>query len=160
MPRDQPARRVPPLVPADAPEFVRDVTAVMMAGRGDEIPVSAMPVDGTFPPGTTALREAQYRRRGAASGTPISASSAASAASSARTASSAPNTTTEEALAEAPAGFKSAPVNARGFPIAASRCRFYVEDCTGCGICVEDCPALSPTRARDTAPSTWPTSCR
>ncbi len=43
----------PAIVPADAPEFVRTVTAVMMAGRGDELPVSALPVDGTYPSGTT-----------------------------------------------------------------------------------------------------------
>ena len=47
------ARDSPPLVPADAPEFVRSVTATMMAGRGDELPVSALPVDGTYPSGTT-----------------------------------------------------------------------------------------------------------
>ena len=42
-----------PIVPADAPEFVRTVTAPMMAGKGDELPVSALPVDGTYPRGTT-----------------------------------------------------------------------------------------------------------
>jgi hypothetical protein len=41
-------------VPAHAPEFVRAVTAEMMAGRGDDLPVSALPVDGTYPSGTTA----------------------------------------------------------------------------------------------------------
>ena len=44
----------PPIVPASAPEFVREVTARMMEGLGDEIPVSPMPVDGTFPSGTAA----------------------------------------------------------------------------------------------------------
>ena len=44
-------------VPADAPEFVRDVTAEMMAGRGDALPVSALPVDGTYPSGTTACEK-------------------------------------------------------------------------------------------------------
>ena len=43
--------------PADAPEFVRTVTATMMAGRGDELPVSALPVDGTYPSGTTAYEK-------------------------------------------------------------------------------------------------------
>ena len=47
------AREPLPLVPPDAPEFVRTVTAAMMAGRGDELPVSALPVDGTYPSGTT-----------------------------------------------------------------------------------------------------------
>src|SRR5499425_431678 len=46
-----------PLVPADAPEFVRTVTAAMMAGQGDDLPVSALPVDGTYPSGTTAYEK-------------------------------------------------------------------------------------------------------
>ena len=52
------ARELAPIVPAHAPEFVRTVTAAMMAGRGDELPVSALPVDGTYPSGTT-----QYEKR-------------------------------------------------------------------------------------------------
>ncbi|HSR71968.1 MAG TPA: pyruvate:ferredoxin (flavodoxin) oxidoreductase, partial [Kiloniellales bacterium] len=44
----------PPIVPENAPEFVRRVTAVMMAGRGDELPVGALPADGTYPSGTAA----------------------------------------------------------------------------------------------------------
>ena len=62
------------------------VTAKMLAGRGDEIPVSALPVDGTFPSRHRRLREAQHRRDRAASGSRTCASSAANAASSARTA--------------------------------------------------------------------------
>ena len=50
-------REPPPPVPAEAPEFVRSVTAEMMAGRGDELPVSALPVDGTYPSGTTAYEK-------------------------------------------------------------------------------------------------------
>ncbi|PRC62114.1 hypothetical protein C6A85_04805, partial [Mycobacterium sp. ITM-2017-0098] len=50
--------RVPaPLVPESAPEFVRSVTAEMMAGRGNLLPVSALPVDGTYPSGTTAYEK-------------------------------------------------------------------------------------------------------
>src|SRR6185369_11853859 len=47
------ARELPAMVPAGAPEFVRTVTAAMMAGLGDGLPVSALPVDGTYPSGTT-----------------------------------------------------------------------------------------------------------
>ena len=50
--------KMPPVVPADAPEFVKDVTAEIMARRGDKLPVSKMPVDGKFPTGTT-----QYEKR-------------------------------------------------------------------------------------------------
>ena len=75
----------PPIVPDSAPEFVRRVTARMMEGLGDDIPVSLMPIDGTFPSGTAA-----WEKRNIADscrcGSRTSASSAASAASSARTA--------------------------------------------------------------------------
>ncbi len=50
-------RGLPLVVPAGAPEFVRTVTAEMMAGRGDDLPVSALPVDGTYPSGTTAFEK-------------------------------------------------------------------------------------------------------
>ena len=55
--RPRRTRELPPLVPAHAPEFVRTVTAEMMAGRGDDLPVSALPVDGTYPSGTTAYEK-------------------------------------------------------------------------------------------------------
>ena len=50
-------RELPAVVPASAPEFVRTVTAAMMAGRGDDLPVSALPVDGTYPSGTAAYEK-------------------------------------------------------------------------------------------------------
>jgi pyruvate-ferredoxin/flavodoxin oxidoreductase len=50
-------RELPPTVPAHAPAFVQAVTAEMMAGRGDALPVSALPVDGTYPTGTTAFEK-------------------------------------------------------------------------------------------------------
>jgi pyruvate-ferredoxin/flavodoxin oxidoreductase len=53
----------------------------------------------------------------------------------------------ERKLEGAPATFKSAPVNARGYPEARFSLQFYVEDCTGCALCVEACPALSPREA-------------
>ena len=72
-------------MPAHAPEFVRTVTAEMLAGRGDELPVSALPVDGTYPSGTAA-----YEKRNISELVAVwdsdPASSAATAASSARTA--------------------------------------------------------------------------
>jgi pyruvate-ferredoxin/flavodoxin oxidoreductase len=51
----------------------------------------------------------------------------------------------EEALDGAPEGFPSAEVNARGFPGSRFTLQIHVEDCTGCAVCVENCPALSPT---------------
>jgi pyruvate-ferredoxin/flavodoxin oxidoreductase len=75
----------PPLVPDHAPEFVRSVTGMMMAGRGDELPVSALPVDGTYPSGTTAY-ESAISPTLSRCGTLTCASSAATAPSFARTA--------------------------------------------------------------------------
>jgi Pyruvate/2-oxoacid:ferredoxin oxidoreductase gamma subunit/ferredoxin len=59
-------RELPPTVPANAPEFVRNVTAMMMAGRGDELPVSALPVDGTYPSATT-----QWEKRNISNFVPV-----------------------------------------------------------------------------------------
>ncbi len=136
----------PPLVPDDAPEFVRNVTAKMMAGRGDEIPVSAMPVDGSFPPGTTA-----YEKRNIAVAVPRW--DADLCIQCGQCSIVCPHSVIrakyypEEALEGAPEGFPSAQVNARGFPGSRFTLQIHVEDCTGCGVCVENCPALSPTEA-------------
>ncbi len=134
---------LPPIVAASAPDFVKHVTAPMLAGRGDDIPVSLMPPDGTFPSGTSA-----YEKRNIAEAVPVweadlciqcGQCSFVCPHSVIRS-----RTYNESALAGAPATFKSAPVNARGFPEARFTLQFYVEDCTGCGLCIEACPALSP----------------
>jgi pyruvate-ferredoxin/flavodoxin oxidoreductase len=135
----------PPLVPAHAPEFVREVTARMLAGRGDEIPVSALPADGTFPVGTT-----RYEKRNIADEVPrwdpelciqCGQCSIVCPHSVIRV-----KCYPDSELVRAPASFRSAPVNARGFPESRFSLQIYVEDCTGCGICVESCPAISPAR--------------
>ena len=134
----------PPIVPADAPDFVREVTAMMMAGRGDdEIPVSLMPVDGTFPSGTAA-----FEKRNIADVVPVWEPDLCIQCGQCSFV--CPHSVIrakyydEGRLDGAPDGFKSAPVNARGFPDARFTLQFYVEDCTGCGLCVEACPAHSP----------------
>ncbi|MEO1017415.1 MAG: pyruvate:ferredoxin (flavodoxin) oxidoreductase, partial [Pseudomonadota bacterium] len=135
---------LPPLVPGDAPAFVREVTAKMMAGRGDDIPVSAMPVDGTFLPGTTA-----FEKRSIAVEVP--AWDADLCIQCGQCVIVCPHSVIrskyyeEEALGGAPDDFPSAPVNARGFPHSRFTLQIYVEDCTGCAICVENCPQVSPT---------------
>ena len=53
----------------------------------------------------------------------------------------------EAQLDGAPDGFKSAPINVRGFPGVRFTLQFSVEDCTGCGLCTEACPAISPVQA-------------
>ena len=132
------------LVPADAPEFVQNVTAVMMAGRGDELPVSALPADGTWPLGTAA-----YEKRNisdlVAEWDPDLCIQCGNCSfvcpHSVIRSKYYPNAR----LAAAPAAFRSAPLNARGLPETAYTLQVYLEDCTGCGLCVEACPVTAPT---------------
>ncbi|MEJ0097210.1 MAG: 4Fe-4S dicluster domain-containing protein [Bauldia sp.] len=136
-------RERPLIVPSSAPDFVRRVTAPMLAARGDDIPVSRIPADGTFPSGTSA-----YEKRNIADSVPAweedlciqcGQCSFVCPHSVIRS-----RTYHEDRLAGAPDTFKSAPVNARGYPEARFTLQFYVEDCTGCALCVEACPAVSP----------------
>jgi len=126
-----------------APAFVKEVTAMMMAGHGDDIPVSKMTVDGTYPSGTT-----QWEKRNIADmipvwepGTCIQCGNCAYVC---------PHSVIrakfyhDDYLEKAPEGFKSAPINARGFPDTKYTLQVYAEDCTGCNLCVEVCPATDP----------------
>ena len=130
----------PPIVPATAPDFVRRVTARMMEGRGDDIPVSAIPVDGTYPSGTAA-----WEKRDIAEEVPVWLSDLCIQCGQCSFV--CPHSVIrakyyDAALAEeSPEGFKSAPVNTRGNPGIDFTLQFYMEDCTGCGLCVEVCPA-------------------
>ncbi|HXW42171.1 MAG TPA: pyruvate:ferredoxin (flavodoxin) oxidoreductase [Xanthobacteraceae bacterium] len=134
------------IVPDDAPDFVRRVTAKMLAGIGDDIPVSLIPADGTFPSGTSA-----FEKRNIADAVPVWEPELCIQCGQCGFV--CPHSVIrarychEDKLAAAPASFKSAPVNARGYPEARFTLQFYVEDCTGCALCVEACPALSPLQS-------------
>ena len=136
----------PPIVPASAPDFVRHVTAAMMEGLGDEIPVSAMPIDGTFPSGT-----AVWEKRNIADQVPVWEPELC--VQCGQCSFVCPHSVIRakyydaDKLAGAPDGFKSAPINVRGFPDVRFTLQFWIEDCTGCGLCTEACPALSPIQA-------------
>jgi pyruvate-ferredoxin/flavodoxin oxidoreductase len=136
-------RGVPPVVPADAPEFVRTVTAQMMAGRGDQLPVSALPVDGTYPTGTTA-----YEKRNISD--EVAAWDPDLCIQCGNCSFVCPHSVIRskfydaDLLAGAPDGFKVIPLDARGLPDARYTLQVYAEDCTGCGLCVEACPASAP----------------
>ena len=130
---------VPPS-PKDSPPFVQEVIGEIIAGRGDKLPVSKLPDDGTYPTATT-----QYEKRNVAEEIPVWE----------------PDTCIqcgecslicphgvirlkaydEKHLKAAPAAFKS--VDARGKEFAGKKFTVQVspEDCTGCGLCVEICPA-------------------
>ncbi|HLN11261.1 MAG TPA: pyruvate:ferredoxin (flavodoxin) oxidoreductase [Xanthobacteraceae bacterium] len=135
----------PPIVPVTAPEFVRKVTAKMFEGLGDDIPVSLMPVDGTYPSGTSA-----WEKRNIAEVVPVWESDICIQCGQCSFV--CPHAVIrakyydEGKLDGAPKTFKSAPINARGFPDVRFTLQFYVEDCTGCGLCTEACPAHSPVQ--------------
>ena len=130
----------PPVVPVDAPEFVQRVTATLMAGHGNQLPVSLMPADGTWPTGTT-----RFERRNLAlklprwdeqlctqcGKCPLVCPHAAIRA----------KVYPAELLEGAPTGFRSAPIKGKDFP-EGHRVSYQIapDDCTGCGLCVEVCP--------------------
>lgn len=126
-------------VPAEAPAFVQEVTAVMMAGHGDDLPVSKMPLDGTFPSGTTRWEKRNISDLVAVWEPDICIQCG-------NCAYVCPHSVIrakffhKDYLGEAPANFKSAFINARGFPETRYALQVYLEDCTGCELCVEACP--------------------
>jgi len=135
-------REMPPVVPAEAPEFVQRITAMMMAGQGDQLPVGALPVDGTYPTGTT-----MWEKRNVSQYVPIWEPEICIQCGNCSFV--CPHSVirakfyNESKLNAAPASFKTAPIDARGFPETRYTLQVYVEDCTGCGLCVEVCPARS-----------------
>ena len=137
-------------VPDDAPEFVRRVTAALLEGRGDELPVSAMPVDGTFPSGT-----ARFEKRSIAAFVPlwdpvlcIQCGNCGFVCPHGVIRSKLFH---RDRLSDAPEGFSSAPIDTRGFPETRYTLQVYVDDCTGCGLCVEICPAKRKEETRKRA---------
>ena len=139
-----------PLVPADAPRFVREVTAVLMAGRGDELAVSQLPVDGTFPTGT-----AVYEKRNVsdivAAWIPRHCVQCGECSFVCPHGAIRAKYFEAGRLAGAPEGFECVPVNVRGFPDVHFALQFYPEDCTGCGLCLEACPAAAAREPGDAA---------
>lgn len=123
-----------------APEFVQNVTAEIIAGRGDQLPVSAFPVDGTYPVGTS-----QWEKRNIALEVPVWEPELCIECGKCMLV--CPHATIrakvcdESDLASAPAGFKHIPAKWRELPDKRYTIQVAVEDCTGCRLCVEVCPA-------------------
>lgn len=132
--------------PDGAPEFVKNVTARIMAGQGDDLPVSAMPVDGTYPSGTT-----KWEKRDIATEIPVWESDICIQCGNC--AFVCPHSVIrakfyhEDHLEKAPEGFPAANISAKGFPETKYSLQVYGEDCTGCNLCVEACPAFSLTES-------------
>ncbi|HPB31530.1 MAG TPA: pyruvate:ferredoxin (flavodoxin) oxidoreductase, partial [Candidatus Sumerlaeota bacterium] len=131
-------------VPADAPEFIQEVTAMIISQRGDEIPVSKMPVDGTFPTATT-----QYEKRNIAVKIPCwepdlclqcAMCSFVCPHAAIRVKAYDP-----KYAQGAPATFKSIAAKGKEFEGLKFTVQVAPEDCTGCGMCVNMCPGKSKT---------------
>lgn len=126
-------------VPSDAPKFVRNVTAAMLEGKGDDLPVSALPVDGAYPSGTT-----RYEKRNVseiiAEWDPDNCIQCGNCAFVCPHGVLRAKSYADDKAEGAPEAFLSAPLNAAGVPETRYTLQVYVEDCTGCGLCVEACP--------------------
>ena len=137
-------------VPGRAPEFVRKVTALMLAGEGDSLPVSALPPDGTFPSGT-----AQWEKRNIAAEIPVWDEDLCIQCG--KCVLVCPHSVIRAKLydpallARAPARFKSSPARWKEFKDLRYTLQVAPEDCTGCTLCVQVCPVKSKSEAKHKA---------
>ncbi|MCJ7535042.1 MAG: pyruvate:ferredoxin (flavodoxin) oxidoreductase [Anaerolineales bacterium] len=132
-------------VPDAAPDFVRDVLGEIIAGRGDALPVSAFPVDGTFPTATT-----QWEKRNIA--LEIPAWEPDICIQCGKCVFVCPHAVIREKvfdptlLEKSPPSFLSADARWREFPNMKYTLSVSPEDCTGCALCIEACPAKDKTQ--------------
>jgi len=131
---------IPPTVSPKAPQFVQEVTAKIIAGKGDELPVSKFPVDGTFMTGTS-----RWEKRNIALEIPVWDETVC--IQCAKCAMVCPHAAIRikiydpKYLANAPATFKAVDARGREFEGMKFTLQVAPEDCTGCGACVHICPA-------------------
>jgi pyruvate-ferredoxin/flavodoxin oxidoreductase len=136
------ALRLLPAIPDAAPAFVREVEGKMLSREGDDLPVSALPCDGTYPTGT-----AKWEKRNIAQEIPVWDSEVC--VQCGKCIMVCPHavirgkTYEENALTHAPASFKFTDLKDKDEHFAGGKFTIQVapEDCTGCGICVDICPA-------------------
>ena len=134
-------------VPDDAPEFVKRVTVPLLAGEGDRLPVSAFPVDGSFITGTT-----KYEKRAIAREIPIWDPELC--IDCGKCSLVCPHAVIRMKVYEpaclegAPEGFRSKDFRSKDLPGHKLTIQVSPDDCTGCGVCVNVCPAKSKTEVR------------
>ncbi|MDD5261664.1 MAG: pyruvate:ferredoxin (flavodoxin) oxidoreductase [Methylacidiphilales bacterium] len=137
-------------VPEQAPEFLRRVTAPMLEGRGDSLPVSAFPPDGTWPTGS-----ARWEKRNLSQEIPVWDSSLCIQCNKCVMvcphASIRAKFYPESSLQNAPETFKSAPFRSRERPGNSFTIQIAPEDCTGCRLCVTVCPAKDKSNPKHKA---------
>lgn len=130
----------PPIVPDHAPDFVKTVTAAMLAGVGDSLPVSAFPPDGTWPTGTT-----KWEKRNIAETIPLWQPELCTQCNhcvvACPHAAIRAKVVAPEALTQAPDTLSSLEVKARDMKGQRYVLQVAPEDCTGCNLCVEVCPS-------------------
>ena len=137
----------PSIVPDEAPDFIKSLTAPMMLGDGDLLPVSAFPPDGTWPIATT-----QWEKRNIAYEVPVWDPSVC--IQCLKCAMHCPHATIRGKIfdpalvSSAPPTFKSVPVRSRDFKDKYFTVQVAAEDCTGCGLCVAVCPAKNKENPR------------
>jgi pyruvate-ferredoxin/flavodoxin oxidoreductase len=136
-----------PPVPAAAPDFVKNVTARMVEGKGDLLPVSAMPDDGTFPTAT-----AQWEKRNISLEIPVW--DEALCIQCGKCVLVCPHAVIRSKLydpallTDAPESFKSAEAKWKDYKDQKYTLQVAPEDCTGCALCVEVCPVKSKTEVK------------
>jgi len=133
-------RELPAIVPAEAPDFVKNITAVMIAGKGDDLPVSAFAPDGTWPTHTT-----RWEKRNIARMIPVwkpeLCIQCAKCSITCPHAAIRVNAYDPALLDGAPETFKSIDAKGKEFEGKKWTVQVAAEDCTGCGLCVKTCPA-------------------
>jgi pyruvate-ferredoxin/flavodoxin oxidoreductase len=139
-------RAMTPLVKGDFDDFVKEITAKIIAGDGDEIPVSGIPDDGTWQTGTT-----QYQKRSTALEVPVWDSSTCIQCNKCVIvcphAAIRSKVVDEDVLADAPSVFSYVKAKGKTFePQERFTIQVAVEDCTGCSLCVEVCPAKNKSQ--------------
>jgi pyruvate-ferredoxin/flavodoxin oxidoreductase len=143
---DKDAAPLPPIVSANAPEFVKKIVVPIMKGDGDELPVSAFSPDGTFPVGTT-----KWEKRNVS----LFAASwdAKTCIQCGRCSVVCPHGVIrakrydKDQLNDAPGNFKYALVKGKGMEDKRYTLQVYLEDCTSCGLCYVACPVRNKEKA-------------